>query len=29
MSTVEVIAIVVLFAISVFAPIIRDWVDRR
>ena len=29
MSTVEVIAIVALFVISVFAPIIRDWVDRR
>jgi len=29
MSTVEVIAIVVLFAISVFAPILRDWINRR
>jgi hypothetical protein len=29
MSTVEVIAIVALFAISVFAPILRDWINRR
>jgi hypothetical protein len=29
MSTVEVIAIIALFAISVFAPIIRDWINRR
>jgi hypothetical protein len=29
MSTVEVIAIVALFVISVFAPILRDWINRR